>query len=83
MHIGKEGNSLDESRADLQTEPERQLEYGDSEYQDFLMKLRVIPTQQLTEMTGYNPRTIRRMKAGAMRPSDAKFQLLLSHEQDR
>lgn len=79
MHIGKEGNSLDESRADLQTEPERQLEYGDSEYQDSL----VIPTQQLTEMTGYNPRTIRRIKAGAMRPSDAKFQLLLSHEQDR
>jgi hypothetical protein len=36
VHIGKEGNSLEESRADLQTEPERQLEYGDSEHQDFL-----------------------------------------------
>lgn len=73
VHIGKEGNSLDESRADLQTEPERQLEYGDSEYQDFLTELRKIPTTVLAKATGYNPRTIRRIKTGEMIPSNERL----------
>lgn len=85
VHIGKEGNSLEESKADLQTEPERQLEYGDSEYQDFLVKLRAIPTKQLAEMTGYNPRTIRRIKSGEMLPGkeqDKKLRSRLMYESE-
>ncbi len=68
-HVGKEGNELEAHRAGLVTEAERQLEYHDSAHEDLIAKLQQIPTKVIAEVTGYNPRTVRRLKRGEFRPS--------------
>ncbi len=61
-HVGKEGNDLETHQAGLVTEAERQIEYHDSSFADLVAKLQQIPTKVLAEATGYNPRTVRRLK---------------------
>lgn len=68
-HVGKEGNELDAHRVGIVDEAERQLEYHDSWYEDLVAALRAIPTKALVEATGYNPRTVRRLKQGEFCPS--------------
>jgi hypothetical protein len=68
-HVGKEGNELEAHRAGLVTEAERQLEYHDSTLEDLIAKLQQIPTKVIAEATGYNPRTVRRLKRGEFKPS--------------
>ena len=67
-HVGKEGNELDEHDAGVIDEMERQLEYHDSEFDDLVRMLREIPTKVIVEATGYNERTVRRLKRGEFRP---------------
>ena len=71
-HIGKEGNHLEVHRAGVISEPERQLEYHDSAFEDLTAALQQIPTKVIAEATGYNPRTVRRLKRGEFRPSAAR-----------
>ncbi len=68
-HVGKEGNKLEAHQAGLVTEVERQLEYHDSSFTDLIAVLQGIPTRVIAEATGYNPRTVRRLKRGEFRPS--------------
>jgi hypothetical protein len=56
-------------QAGLLTEAERQLEYHDSAFDDLVAALQQIPTRVIAEATGYNPRTVRRLKRGEFRPS--------------
>jgi hypothetical protein len=67
-HVGKEGNELEAHQAGLLTEAERQLEYHDSAFEDLVARLQQIPTKMIAEATGYNPRTVRRIKRGEMKP---------------
>jgi hypothetical protein len=67
-HVGKEGHELEAHQADLITEAERQLEYHDSSFEDLVSALQRIPTKVIVEATGYNPRTVRRIKRGEMKP---------------
>lgn len=75
-HVGKEGNELEAHQAGLVSEAERQLEYHDSAFEDLVAKLREIPTKVIAEATGYNPRTVRRLKRGEFRPSPTRLQRL-------
>ena len=68
-HVGKVGNELEAHWAGLVTEAERQLEYHESSYEDLIAALQWIPTKLIAEATGYNPRTVRRLKRGEFRPS--------------
>jgi hypothetical protein len=68
-HVGKEGNALEAHKAGIITERERQLEYHDSTFEDLIATLQQIPTKVIADATGYNPRTVRRLKRGAFRPS--------------
>ncbi|HEV2128943.1 MAG TPA: hypothetical protein VGR22_10020 [Thermomicrobiales bacterium] len=68
-HVGKEGNELEAHRAGVIAEAERQLEYQDSAFVDLVAALQQIPTKVIAEATGYNPRTVRRLKQGEFRPS--------------
>jgi hypothetical protein len=77
-HVGKEGNELEAHQAGLLTEAERQLEYHDSAFEDLIVDLRQIPTKTIADATGYNPRTVRRLKRGEFRPSWDRLQVLLS-----
>ncbi len=77
-HVGKEGNDLDAHKAGLVTEAERQLEYHDSAFEDLVAKLREIPTKIIAEATGYNPRTIRRLKRGEFRPSGERLPSIIA-----
>jgi len=73
-HVGKEGNELETHRAGLLTEAERQLEYHDSAFEDLVAKLQKIPTKVIAEATGYNPRTVRRLKRGEFRPNPKRLE---------
>lgn len=64
-HVGKEGNELDELDAGLIEEWERNVEYHGSELDDLVRLLRDIPTKLSAETTGYNARTVRRLKRGS------------------
>ena len=77
-HVGKEGNELEEHRAGLVSEAERQLEYNDSWFEDLVAALRSISTQAIAQATGYDRRTVRRLKRGEFRPSAKPLQTLLS-----
>ncbi len=72
-HVGKEGNELGAHQAGLVTEAERQLEYHDSAFEDLIAALGTVPTKMIAEATGYNPRTVRRLKRGEFRPSKRRF----------
>jgi hypothetical protein len=65
-------------RAGVISEAERQLEYHDSTFEDLIAKLQEIPTKVIAEATGYNPRTVRRMKRGDFRPSKGNLLLIYS-----
>jgi hypothetical protein len=73
-HVGKEGNELEEHDAGVIEESERQLEYHDSAFDDMVRALREIPTTVIAEATGYNQRTVRRLKR---RPSAKRLSALL------
>lgn len=77
-HVGKEGNELEAHRAGLIAEEERQLEYHDSSFENLIATLQEIPTKVIAEATGYNPRTVRRLKRGEFRPSGRYQARLLS-----
>jgi hypothetical protein len=80
--VGKEGNELEAHQAGLLTEAERQLEYHDSAFDDLVAKLQQIPTKAIAEVTGYKPRTVRRLKRGGFRPSAErllKLRVMLTH----
>ena len=68
-HMGKEGNELEAHRAGLLTENKRQLEYHDSSFGDLIAKLQGIPTKMIAGATGYNLRTVPRLKRSAFRLS--------------
>ncbi len=72
-HVGKEGNELEAHRAGLATETERQLEYHDSAFDDLVAALQKLTTKAIAEATGYNPRTVWRLKRGEFRPSSARY----------
>jgi hypothetical protein len=57
-------------------ETERQFEYHDSWLEDLAKTLQVIPTKVIAEATGYNERTVRRLKRGEFRPSAIYLQRL-------
>ncbi len=61
---------MEAHQAGLVTEAERQLEYHDSSFADLVSALQRIPTKVIAAATGYNPRTVRRLKRGAFRPSE-------------
>jgi len=71
-HVGKEGNELEAHQAGLLTEAERELEYHDSAFEDLVAALQKIPPKVIAEATGYNPRTVRRLKRGEFRPSPVR-----------
>ncbi len=71
IYVGKESNKLDEHEA------ERTLEYHDSEFDDLVRRLRCIPTKMIVVATGYNERTVRRLKRGEFRPSPNKISSLV------
>ncbi len=75
-HVGKEGNELDEHEAGVIDDAERTLEYHDSEFDDLVRKLRTIPTKRIAEATGYNERTVRRLKRGEFNPSPERLRTL-------
>ncbi|MDP9365599.1 MAG: hypothetical protein M3Q10_15485, partial [Chloroflexota bacterium] len=68
-HVGKEGNDLEEHRAGLVTEPERQLEYDDSFLDDLARVLADMETADIARQTGYDRSMVRRLKRGECRPS--------------
>ncbi len=81
-HVGKEGNELDAHKAGLVTEAERQLEYDDSFYDDLARVLRDMPTADVARQTGYDRRTVRRLKRGECRPSRERLPALLERAAD-
>jgi hypothetical protein len=76
-HVGKEGNELEAHQTGLVTEAERQLEYHDSAFEDLVAALQQIPTKVIAEATGYNPRTVRRLKRAEFRPSAVRLRTLV------
>jgi hypothetical protein len=77
QHVGKEGNELEAHVAGLVTQAERQLEYHDSALEDLITALQRIPTRVIAEATGYNPRTVRRLKRGEFRTSVVRLETLV------
>ncbi|HEV2073731.1 MAG TPA: hypothetical protein VGR29_08835, partial [Thermomicrobiales bacterium] len=75
---GKEGNELEAHRAGVISAAERQLEYHNSEFEDLVAKLQQIPTKVIADTTGYNPRTVRRLKQGEFRPSANRLSQILT-----
>ncbi len=45
-------------------------------YDNLVMELQEIPTKVIAAATGYNPRTVRRLKRGEFRPSAEKLKAL-------
>jgi DNA polymerase III epsilon subunit-like protein len=76
-HVGKEGNELEAHRAGVISEAERQLEYHDSTLEDLIAKLQQIPTKGIADTTGYDPRTVRRLKHEEFRPSNGRLRKLM------
>ncbi len=72
-HVGKEDGELQARRAGLVTEAVRQPEYHDSTLEDLISKLQHIPTKAIVEATGYNPRTVRRLKRGEFQRSEKRL----------
>jgi hypothetical protein len=64
-------------QAELVTEAERQLEYHDSSFEDLVAKLQRIPTKVIADATGYNPRTVRRLKRGEFPPASHRMACLV------
>ena len=60
------------------TEAERQLEYHDSAVEDLVAKLQRIPTKMIADATGYNPRTVSRLKHGEFWPSANRLSQILT-----
>ena len=77
-HVGKESNDLEEHKADVVEEEERQLEYHDSAFDDLVRSLRPYPTKVLAEATGYDPWTVRKLKRGEFKPSERRLSKLVA-----
>jgi hypothetical protein len=77
-HVGKEGNELEAHKAGIIDESERQVGYHDTWFEDLVAIVKVIPTKVVAEATGYNDRTVRRLKRGEFRPSRGQLSKLLS-----
>jgi hypothetical protein len=75
-HVGKEGNELDTLKAGTVDKSEWQLEYHDSWFENLIVSLRKLPTKVIAEATGYNERTVGRLKRGEVRPSPGKLSKL-------
>jgi hypothetical protein len=77
-HVGKEGNDLEEHRAGVVDEAERQLEYGDSFLDDLARVLADMGTADVARQTGYDRSMVRRLKRGVCRPSAERLSGVLA-----
>lgn len=45
-------------------------------FEDLVAALQEVPTKVIATATGYNPRTVRRLKCGEFRPSEQRLERL-------
>lgn len=76
-YLGNEEDALEAHMAGLLTEIEWQVVYRDSAFEDLIAALQKIPTKVIAEATGYNPRTVRRLKCRGFRPSERRLEELI------